>query len=111
MVKAKVVAAMIVMRLKFFSATVEPAAVEPTEPPNMSETPPPLPECNSTRATIAMAETMCRVAMIHVSMSTKRNSPKAVSGAWRQIVTNRSAQGFQRSLRYIQVGVRPSGGR
>ena len=31
--------------VRFFSTTVEPWAAEPMEPPNMSESPPPLPEC------------------------------------------------------------------
>ena len=45
LVKAKITATVTVIRSRFFSTTVEPAAAEPTEPPNMSESPPPLPLC------------------------------------------------------------------
>jgi hypothetical protein len=37
------------MRSRFFSTTVEPAAVAPRPPPNMSDRPPPFPLCSSTR--------------------------------------------------------------
>ena len=43
LVKAKITATVTVIRSRFFSTTVEPAAAEPTEPPNMSDSPPPLP--------------------------------------------------------------------
>ena len=45
LVKAKITATVTVIRSRFFSTTVEPAAAEPTEPPNMSERPPPFPLC------------------------------------------------------------------
>ena len=45
LVKAKTTATVTVIRSRFFSTTVDPAAAEPTEPPNMSDRPPPLPEC------------------------------------------------------------------
>jgi len=38
-VKAKTTATVMVIRSRFFSTTVEPAAAWPTEPPNMSESP------------------------------------------------------------------------
>lgn len=48
-VKPNVTATATVMRLRFVSATVELAAVELALPPNMSDTPPPLPLCSNTR--------------------------------------------------------------
>src|SRR3954471_18156910 len=42
-------AATTVMRSRFFSTTVEPAAEAPSPPPNMSDRPPPFPLCRSTR--------------------------------------------------------------
>src|SRR5947207_334300 len=47
--KAKTSAATTVMRSRLRSTTVEPAAVAPILPPNMSDSPPPFPLCRSTR--------------------------------------------------------------
>ena len=49
--KANIRATVIVIRSRFFSTTVEPAAACPTEPPNMSDSPPPFPECMRIRKT------------------------------------------------------------
>jgi hypothetical protein len=48
-VKAKTSAATTVMRSRLRSTTVEPAAVAPMLPPNMSDRPPPFPLCSSTK--------------------------------------------------------------
>ena len=44
-VKAKMTAAVTVMRSRLRSTTVEPAAAAPAPPPNMSDSPPPRPLC------------------------------------------------------------------
>jgi hypothetical protein len=45
LVKAKMTATVMVILSRFRSTTVDPAAADPTDPPNMSDSPPPLPLC------------------------------------------------------------------
>ena len=51
--KPKITATAIVMRSRFFSATVDPAAAEPMLEPNMSESPLPRPLCRRISSTSA----------------------------------------------------------
>ena len=55
LVKAKTTATVTVIRSRFFSTTVDPAAAEPIDPPNMSERPPPFPLCIRMRKMSAKA--------------------------------------------------------
>ncbi len=59
-------ATVMVRRSRFFSATVEPAAAVPTVEPNMSDSPPPRPECkriSSTSANEAAVSTPTRMSV------------------------------------------------
>ena len=67
LVKAKITATVTVIRSRFFSTTVEPAAAEPTDPPNMSESPPPFPLCMRMRKMSARQAKICSTTMIAVS--------------------------------------------
>jgi site-specific DNA recombinase len=71
-VKVKITAKRTVMRSRLRSATVEPAAAEPTLPPNMSDSPPPFPLCSRIRR-IRPSETitwMTTMAMVSIEGQT-----------------------------------------
>ena len=57
--KPKMIAATTVMRSRFRSIMVEPAAEAPRPPPNMSDRPPPRPLCSSTSSTTDSVVSTC----------------------------------------------------
>ena len=67
LVKAKITATVTVIRSRFFSTTVDPAAADPTDPPNMSESPPPFPLCMRMRKIRPKEASICNTTMMAVS--------------------------------------------
>lgn len=65
-----------VMRSRFFSATVEPAAAVPIEDPNMSDRPPPRPECKRIKTMRAKDEAISIPMRTSVSTTRQASSPK-----------------------------------